>query len=131
MELTEPYKWGGRDFEDRSGLTKLSVDELVELDRAANRAHAADSKRREETISRIRVYLRAHPTPWRIAEGYRLDGMRSDDVRPDGVVKTSRVWEVRDATAARVLPQCEPDPHVKDLVDLVNHVGKLYGPTEN
>ena len=130
MELTEPYKWGGRDFEDRSGLTKLSVEKLVELDRAANRAHAAASKRREETISRIRVYLRAHPTPWRIAEGYGFDVARSGSAQRDDMVEAYRVWGVWDATAARVLQECGPSQEIEDLVDFVNQVGKLYGPAE-
>lgn len=72
--------------------------------------------------------LEKHPTPWHIAEGYRLDGMGSDvmgrDVMGrDDMVETSRVWEVRDANTARVLPPCEPSPLIEELVDFINALG--------
>lgn len=80
------------------------------------------------SYSRIRAYLEAHPTPWHIADGYRLADVRRDGMGCDDTVETSRVWEVRDANTARVLPPCEPSPQIKDLVDFVNLVGEEYEP---
>ena len=73
-------------------------------------------------------FLEKHPTPWRIAGGHRLDGVWSDAVGRDDVVKTSPVWEVWDANTARVLPPCEPSPQIEALVDFVNLVGEEYEP---
>lgn len=79
-------------------------------------------------MEQITDYLEKHPTPWHIAEGRRLDDVRRDGKGRDDMVETSRVWEVRDANTARVLPPCEPSPQIKDLVDFVNLVGEQYEP---
>lgn len=75
------------------------------------------------SYSKIRAYLQAHPTPWRIADGYRFEG-----VGRDGVVETAQVWTVLDANTAPVLPPCEPSQLVEEFVDFVNLVGEGYEP---
>lgn len=104
------------------------LDGLTGLDRAIAQPWEEIRKQERSMYRQVMQYLVAHPTPWRIAEGYRLDDVGRDDVGRDDVVKTSPVWEVRDANMARVLPPCEPSPQVEALVDFVNLVGEEHEP---
>lgn len=127
----EPYDYGGFRWGEESSLGRWireHPEEVWEMERTAAREESRIAEQKRHTRNRILRFLVAHPTPWHIAEGYRLDGAWRDGVGRDDMVETSQVWEVRDANTGRVLPPCEPSLQIEDLVDFVNLVGEQYEP---
>ena len=104
------------------------LDGLTGLDRAIAQPWEEIRKQDRIMYRKVMQYLVEHPTPWRIAKGYKLDDVWRDGAGRDDVVETSQVWEVRDANTARVLPPCEPSPEIEALVDFVNLVGEGFEP---
>lgn len=94
------------------------------------------------SISRVRGYLEAHPTPWRIvavrgeqAQNHRMRQPDYCDEVREPVGDGPEVDAILDANGAVVLSSCRPlktlswfEGDVRALVDFVNLVGEEYEP---